>query len=106
MDVSKTVEEEKAPYRKHPITVEEYHGMWEANAFGENARIELINGEIHVMSPFDSQHADCVDRLKDWFLSHYHQKAVIRARHPIILDGYSEPEPDLILNKQKVRIRA
>ena len=74
--------------------------MGDAGVFDET-RVELIDGEIIEMSPINSPHADCVDRLNEWFILNFHKKAVIRAQNPITLNEYSEPEPDMALAIRK-----
>ena len=96
MDGSKTIDKAEISIQKHRFTVEEYHRMGEAGLFNET-RVELIDGEIIEMSPINSPHADCVDRLNEWFILNFHKKAIIRAQNPITLNEYSEPEPDMAL---------
>src|SRR5437870_6227396 len=45
------------------FTVAEYYRMTEAGIFGEDDRVELIEGEVVAMSPIGSRHAACVERL-------------------------------------------
>ncbi|MCO6487930.1 MAG: Uma2 family endonuclease [Phaeodactylibacter sp.] len=87
--------------KTYRFTVEDYHRMAEANVFGEDARVELIDGEIYDMSPINSPHADCVDRLNEWFILHFHKQAIVRAQNPVTLNEHSEPEPDLALAVRK-----
>ena len=100
MDGSKTIDKAEISIQKHRFTVEEYHRMGEAGLFNET-RVELIDGEIIEMSPINSPHADCVDRLNEWFILNFHKKAIIRAQNPITLNEYSEPEPDMALAIRK-----
>ncbi|MCB9286329.1 MAG: Uma2 family endonuclease [Lewinellaceae bacterium] len=92
-----TTVEAEPRLKTYRFKVEDYHRMAEANVFGKGARVELIDGEIIEMSPINSPHADCVDRLNEWFILNFHKKAIIRAQNPITLNEYSEPEPDLAL---------
>src|SRR5947209_19876298 len=41
----------------------EYHHMIEAGVFGQDERLELIDGEIVQTSPIGDRHAACVRRL-------------------------------------------
>ncbi|WP_022835260.1 Uma2 family endonuclease [Salisaeta longa] len=88
---------QEAPPRPRRFTVAEYHAMARAGLFGEDDPIELLNGQIYVMSPIGSQHAACVDRLTRLLLDAVGDRAIVRVRSPIQLDETSEPEPDLAL---------
>lgn len=79
------------------FTVDEYYRMGEAGIFGEDDRVELIDGQIYVMSPIGSEHATCVRRLTRFFIREAEPQALVSAQHPIRLDNASEPEPDLAL---------
>ena len=79
------------------FTVDEYHRMGEAGVFGENDRVELLDGHIYVMSPIGSEHAACVDRLTKLFVLHADENAIVRVQSPVRLSEASEPEPDLAL---------
>ena len=85
-----------APHR-HRITVEEYHQMGEAGIFGEDDRLELLEGELFDMAPIGILHANTVSRLVHLFYSAKDQ-AVLWVQNPILLSD-SEPEPDLALLK-------
>ena len=42
---------EQGTVKRHRFTVEEYHKMVEAGIFGEDDRVELLDGEVLEMSP-------------------------------------------------------
>jgi len=71
--------------------------MGEAGVFGENDRVELLDGQIYVMSPIGSEHASCVDRLTRLFVHRAGDDTIVRIQNPIRLNEASEPEPDLAL---------
>lgn len=82
---------------KHCFTVAEFERMGEAGIFREDARLELIEGEIVEMSPIGSRHAACVKFLSR-FLNHaVSDVALISTQDPIQLDEFSEPQPDIAL---------
>jgi hypothetical protein len=88
----------KAPApRQRRFTVDEYYRMGEAGVFGEDDRVELLDGRIYVLSPIGSEHASCVDRLTRLFVRRAGDDAIVRIQNPIRLDEASEPEPDLAL---------
>ena len=79
------------------FNVDEYHRMGEAGILGPDDRVELIDGEIVMMTPIGSRHAACVDRCNDLLTRLVRGQAIVRVQNPIQLDDYSEPEPDLSL---------
>lgn len=85
------------PLTRHRFTVAEFHQMADAGIFTEDHRVELLDGEIVDMSPIGHRHAACVDRLNRLFVIRVGDAAQVRIQNPIVLDDYSEPEPDVAL---------
>jgi len=83
------------------FTVDEYHRMGEAGVFTEDDRIELLAGEIVVMTPIGSRHASCVSRLNRLFSRQLGDDSLVRIQDPVQLDDYSEPEPDVVVVKAR-----
>ncbi len=81
----------------HSFTVEEYHRMAEAGIFGEDDRVELIEGEVVEMAAIGSRHAACVDQLNRRFVLGGGDRVVVRIQNPLTLGDLSEPEPDVLL---------
>ena len=79
------------------LTVEEYHKMAEAGILGENDKVELLNGQLIKMSPIGSKHAALVEKTRDLLREVLGNKAMVRARNPVILGDLSEPEPDIAI---------
>ena len=80
----------------HLFTVEEYHRMAEAGLF-EGQRVELIHGKIVDMSPSKSKHASMIVKLTNILSKLLSNKYLISVQNPLPIDGYSEPEPDLMI---------
>lgn len=79
------------------FTIYEYHRMADAGVLTEDDRVELLDGEIVEMSPIGSRHAGIVDRLNMLFARRLGRHAIVRVQNPIVLDDYSEPQPDLTI---------
>jgi Uma2 family endonuclease len=79
------------------FTVQEYHLMAEAGVFGEDDRVELIEGEIIVMAAIGTRHASCVRRLIRQFRQIPEELAILDAQNPIQLTERTEPQPDVVL---------
>jgi Uma2 family endonuclease len=84
--------------RRHRFTLDEYHRMGETGILGEDARVELIEGEIIEMSPIGSRHAGTVARIHHLFSIRLLDQAVVWIQNPLLLVRHqSEPEPDVML---------
>jgi Uma2 family endonuclease len=81
------------------ITTSEYDRMIEAGIYTENDRIELLNGEIIEIMPKGPKHSVVNDSIIDLFTKTFGEKVYVRSQNPIILDNFSEPEPDIVLVK-------
>jgi Uma2 family endonuclease len=86
-------------YPKHKFSVEDYHRMVEAGILTEYDKVELIRGELVLMSPIGSRHAACVSRLNDLFEG-LRAKVLRYIQNPVRLED-SEPEPDFVLLGRK-----
>jgi Uma2 family endonuclease len=82
-----------APFPRR-FTRAEYHRMAEAALF-QHERVELLDGVIVTMSPQNSPHAGTVHRLLFVLARMLGAAAHIRVQAPIILNDWSEPEPDI-----------
>lgn len=58
-------------------------------------RVELIEGQVFVLSPIGSRHAACVNRLSEHLIANLRGKAIVHIQNPVHLGRYSEPEPDI-----------
>ena len=83
--------------QKRLFTVQEYHLMGDAGIFGNNERVELIEGEIIEMAAIGKRHAARVDRLARLFSRIPESLVIFRVQNPICLDDKSEPQPDIAL---------
>lgn len=79
------------------FTVDEYHKMVDAGILHEDDRVELLNGEIHNMSPIDAAHASMVKRLNQYLQQWLGTRAIVSVQDPVALDDYSAPQPDLAI---------
>lgn len=82
---------------RHFFTVTEFERMGEAGILSEDARFELIEGEIIEMSPIGTRHAACVDVLARLLRTQVEDFAIVRVQNPVQLSDFSEPQPDVTL---------
>ena len=89
--------------RRYPLSRAEYDRAVEGVAFEPEAKLELVDGDLHAMTPEGSRHAVgmnvVADRLRRVFDIGFH----VRVQNPLALDDYSEPEPDLAVVKGAMR---
>jgi Uma2 family endonuclease len=75
--------------------------MIQAGIFAEDDRLELIDGEILTMSPIGSRHAACVRRVQRLLSQLVGDRAFVDVQNPILLDDRSEPQPDVMLLRDR-----
>jgi Uma2 family endonuclease len=80
---------------RHAFTVHEWHRMGDAGLFGEDARLELLDGEVIEMAPIGSPHGGCVNRLTRLLVTLLGEGAVVAPQNPVVLNEISEPHPDI-----------
>jgi Uma2 family endonuclease len=86
---------------KRWFTVAQYNRMGEAGILTEDDRVELVEGEIIEMSPIGRRHAACVGRLTNLLGRLLTDRAIVWVQNPIVLDDYSEPQPDVALLRRR-----
>src|SRR5512132_4180742 len=84
-------------YRIHRFSVADYNRLGEVGLLREDDRVELIEGEIIDVPPIGSRHAGTVDFLSDRLFAAVGGRAIVRVQNPIVLDDFSEPQPDITL---------
>jgi Uma2 family endonuclease len=89
----------RAPHR---FTVPEYDRMIDLGILKEDARVELIRGEIVSKMPIGDPHVACVDRLNRLFVRAVGDEVTVSIQNPVRLAD-SEPEPDLVLKRAASR---
>lgn len=71
--------------------------MYEAGVFGDDPHVELLDGEIMMMSPIGPWQGELVRRLTWFFVKNLPDTIYCSAQLPIIAGDHSEPEPDIAL---------
>jgi Uma2 family endonuclease len=77
-------------------TIEEYHRAAQLQLFRPDERLELIEGDIIVMSPKGSAHVVCCQKLLRSLRFNLASEYDFQCQDPIQI-GDSEPEPDLVI---------
>lgn len=81
------------------FTNAEYHALADAGILAPDERVQLVAGEIVVMSPMGSRHAAAVNWMTEAFYvsEQLAGRAVVWVQCPLVIPDFSEPEPDLAL---------
>ena len=90
-----------AEVETYRFSVEEFNKLGEAGIFDEDDRVELLDGEIIVMSPIGTQHAGVVMQLTAMLSAKLKGCALIDPQNPTVIDEFSEPQLDIMLLKPK-----
>lgn len=85
----------------HRFSAKEYYLMGEAGVFGDEQKVELINGQIFDMSPITSRHAGVVKIIAALLAKKLGDNFIIGNQDPIRLSEFSEPEPDISILKMR-----
>jgi Uma2 family endonuclease len=92
--------------RTHRFSVADFYRMEETGILREDARVELIDGEIIPMMPIGEFHASIVDDLNDNFGKQNRERYYVRVQNPLILDDHAMVQPDIALvRRQEKRSR-
>ena len=92
--VATTPQTQPCPYR---FSVEEFHKLGEVGIFRPHDRVELLDGEIIVMSPIGIRHVQAVNWINECLVEQARRRYMVSPGNPIWLHEYSEPQPDMML---------
>jgi Uma2 family endonuclease len=79
------------------FTTDEYQRMAQVGILSEHDRVELMDGEIVVMSPIGSRHGACVGSANRALVRAAGDDAIVLPQSSVRLDRYYQPQPDLTL---------
>ena len=85
------------PTLRRQFTVHDYTRMRETGILTEDDRVELLDGEIYLMSPLGSLHIAIVNRLNKLLMRLVGDDAILSIQNSVQLNDYSEPQPDVAL---------
>ena len=83
------------------FSIAEYHRLEELGFFAPNERVELIRGEIIIKAAKTTFHSVCNSLLLGELYPLVRKKAIVRGQEPIILTDDSEPEPDVVIARNR-----
>ncbi len=80
----------------HRFTIEQYCKVLETGIF-DGERVELLDGEIIVMSPINNPHRGIVSRLMRKLNASLAEKYTYANQSSIDIPDHSQPEPDIVI---------
>ncbi|MEG3891774.1 Uma2 family endonuclease [Microcoleus sp. Z1_A1] len=83
------------------FSIAEYHRLGELGFFAPDERVELIRGEIIKMAAKGTFHSVCNSLLLKKLYPLLEERAIVRGQEPIILSADSEPEPDVVIARNR-----
>lgn len=83
--------------KRRGFSVDDYYHLADVGILDEDDRVELIDGEIIVMSPINSPHASGVKAFNREFARKLGDRAIVSVQDPIHLNDNTEPQPDIAL---------
>ena len=83
------------------FTRDAYERMFEAGIFVNSPKVELLNGEIVMMSPIGPQHVALISILTEFFAKRLPDSMQLRIQAPVLLSNDSEPEPDVAVVRRR-----
>ena len=84
--------------RPRRFTSNEVQAMLRAGILHEDDPLELIDGQLVVMSPIHDPHIVCVNRLNRLFVERTDPEVAVSVQNPVRIDEHNEPEPDVVLS--------
>lgn len=78
-------------------TRDELYHMVESGVLSQNERVELIEGEVVLLTPQDKPHADAVTNTNMILTSLFGRTHLIRVQLPLDLCETTQPEPDFAI---------
>ena len=82
--------------------VNEFYKLAEVGILSEDARVELLDGQIMVMAPIGETHRTVVDALAEIFADHRRARYRVGVQNPLRIDDENEPQPDVVLYDRAV----
>jgi Uma2 family endonuclease len=88
------------------FSVDDYYRMVDAGVLHERDAVELIDGEVIVMSPIGPRHGACVAAATRALVLAAGNDALVHPQLPVRLDRFNEPQPDLALLRPRADLYA
>jgi Uma2 family endonuclease len=84
------------------FTRDEYSRLGDAGILDEDDRVELVDGELIVMSPVGKHHAKAVRKSNNLFVQRLAGRAIVDCQNALNLNPHSEPQPDFLILRREI----
>lgn len=91
----------------YPLTVDDYHAMAEAGILDEDARVELIDGQLVAKMSVGPIYIHVVNLLTELAVKRASDVVEVSIQNSVRLSRYTEPQPDVVLlkrNRDRTRV--
>ncbi len=75
--------------------------MARTGILNEDDRVELIDGEVRVMSPIGPSHSGVGDCLNELLIQALAQRANVRVKSSVLLNEFTQPQPDVAILRRR-----
>jgi len=89
---------------RYRFTVADYERMVDVGILTESDRVELIDGEVLVMSAIGRKHMRCVTQLVWLLIRQLSDEYRVSPQNPMLLADDTEPEPDIVIVRYRDEI--
>jgi Uma2 family endonuclease len=87
--------------KRRKLTVSELYALVDAGLIAPEDRVEMIDGELYVMTPPSSHHAAVVKYLSKMLEQAYGDKALVSTQDPVYFSEHDFALPDLAVLKHR-----
>lgn len=82
---------------RHKLSIDDFERLGAAGILAEDARVELIEGDLIDMPPIGTGHMSVSNRLNRLLVRGAGDDAIVSVAHPMRLPPWSMPQPDFML---------
>jgi len=85
------------PAPRHRFTVDDFLRLADAGVLEDEARVELIDGEIYEMPPIGPDHNGAVIYFTQTCLARVLSRGLVSIQGPVVLETHTQLQPDVAL---------